>query len=1187
MSKVALIAQKRVLLLDGAMGTLIQSQPLKASDFFLDDSLNSYGSYEVLNLTRGDLIFDIHYSYLRSGADIIETNTFGANRFSLKQYNLENYVYDLNLAGAEIAKAAAQEFFLATNKEVFVAGTIGPSSKSASFSPSVDNPSYRPYVFDDFVEAFEEQAEGLIDGNVDLILIETVFDTLVAKAAIVATLNVLKRKQKEIDIMVSATFSDKSGRTLSGQTLKAFVDSLSSYPLFSLGLNCSTGIKEMAPLIKELASYSPFRLSAHPNAGFPDEDGLYSQSAEQMSSFMKSLLDEGLLNIVGGCCGTNEKHIKALSEVAKSAPVRPLPPKRGTLRLSGLEPLKTKNDNFIIIGERTNVAGSRKFARLIKEKAYVEALAIAAQQVEDGANLIDICMDDPLIDSQQEMGIFLRLAQSDPNIAKVPFMIDSSQWSTLEVALKEIQGRGIVNSISLKEGEEIFIKRGKFIDKMGFAMVVMLFDEKGQADTFERKIEIAKRSYTLLVENNIAPNSIIFDPNVLSIATGIDEHDYYAIDFIRAAAWIKANLKGAFVSGGISNLSFSFRGNNSLREIIHAIFLHHSVKNGLDMAIVNPKTLLSIDNIDKETFTVVESVILANQKDVVASRQKLIELALKPVNMVSIEKKEERQNQWRLFDVEKRLSEAVLLGEEAFLKVDLEEALSIDAVKLIEGPLMDGMKKVGKLFGEGKLFLPQVVRSARVMKKGVDLLQGRLKESFATSKSEGTIVLATVKGDVHDIGKNIVALILECNSFKIIDLGVMTDSDTILEESLKHKADLVALSGLITPSLMEMAHICRLFAKNNLKIPIMVGGATTSLEHTALRLAPLYNDNVFHGKDATEAVFIAKNLLSQNKDDFITQTKNQIKTTREKERDKKKILPLSVAHNLAFIKQGSAPKAKKYGIHTIDTFDFEAVLKHFNYALLCRQWKVPFKSDEAKHLIAEVNNLLEDNHYRSIFSSSLKAVIGIFEAKTENQRDVVLYENGKRGATFSFLRSQSPSEDGLCRSLADYVNSEQNDTVGLFVVTAGQKVADLIEKIKKEKDDYNALLIQTIADNLSGALSSYLEEFIGESYWNFEKGDLIRPAIGYPSAPDHYQKRVLFDLLDVTNKIGVSLTENYVMVPTASVCGFYFVGKDLKYFSLGPLGENQLEKYRLLRGISKEELEFTLLSVKGDENESH
>jgi 5-methyltetrahydrofolate--homocysteine methyltransferase len=629
------------------MGTLIQSQPLKASDFFLDDSLNSYGSYEVLNLTRGDLIFDIHYSYLRSGADIIETNTFGANRFSLKQYNLENYVYDLNLAGAEIAKAAAQEFFLATNKEVFVAGTIGPSSKSASFSPSVDNPSYRPYVFDDFVEAFEEQAEGLIDGNVDLILIETVFDTLVAKAAIVATLNVLKRKQKEIDIMVSATFSDKSGRTLSGQTLKAFVDSLSSYPLFSLGLNCSTGIKEMAPLIKELASYSPFRLSAHPNAGFPDEDGLYSQSAEQMSSFMKSLLDEGLLNIVGGCCGTNEKHIKALSEVAKSAPVRPLPPKRGTLRLSGLEPLKTKNDNFIIIGERTNVAGSRKFARLIKEKAYVEALAIAAQQVEDGANLIDICMDDPLIDSQQEMGIFLRLAQSDPNIAKVPFMIDSSQWSTLEVALKEIQGRGIVNSISLKEGEEIFIKRGKFIDKMGFAMVVMLFDEKGQADTFERKIEIAKRSYTLLVENNIAPNSIIFDPNVLSIATGIDEHDYYAIDFIRAAAWIKANLKGAFVSGGISNLSFSFRGNNSLREIIHAIFLHHSVKNGLDMAIVNPKTLLSIDNIDKETFTVVESVILANQKDVVASRQKLIELALKPINVTSVEKKEEIKNHWR------------------------------------------------------------------------------------------------------------------------------------------------------------------------------------------------------------------------------------------------------------------------------------------------------------------------------------------------------------------------------------------------------------------------------------------------------------------------------------------------------------------------------------------------------------
>jgi 5-methyltetrahydrofolate--homocysteine methyltransferase len=1178
------LSAQRILMLDGAMGTMIQSMPLRDEDFMTDGHTGLRGCNEVLNLSRPDLIGDIHLAYLRAGAHIVETNTFGANRFSLAEYGLDDHVHDLNLAGAEIARFAVERFTEEhPGSPAYVAGVVGPSGKSASLSPSVDDPAFRDVVFSDFVDAFSEQIGALLDGNVDLLLIETVFDTLVAKAALVAATQTMESRGRSVPLMVSATFSDKSGRTLSGQTLEAFVDSLSSFPLFSLGLNCSTGPQEMIPLVERLAACSPFRTSAHPNAGFPDGDGIYSQSPGRLASLLEPVVARGLLNIVGGCCGTTPDHIAALAEIAGRCRPRGSVKPENRLRLSGLDSMRQEQGVLTIVGERTNVAGSKKFARLIRERSFDEALSIAKSQIAQGARIMDICMDDAMIDAIDAMVTFIRLASADPSIARVPFMIDSSDWDVITAALQEMQGRGVVNSISLKEGEAQFIQKARHIVSMGAARVVMLFDEQGQADTFERKIEIARRSYRLLVGQGICdPSSIIFDPNVLAIATGIDAHDRYASDFIRAVAWIKSNLPGVSVSGGISNLSFSFRGNNSLREAMHAVFLSYAVDSGLDMAIMNPATMIDASTIDPQVLAILERVLLADGEDVVADRDALIDLATRPlaINQAYSGGQLEEERSWRSLDLSSRLSHALLRGEDSFLAQDLEEASSMDAVSIIEGPLMAGMTQVGQLFGEGKLFLPQVVRSARIMKRAVDILRPRLEDSAAGAGTAGTILLATVKGDVHDIGKNIVALVLRCNNLKVVDLGVMVPPEDILAAARAERADIVGLSGLITPSLSQMAALCRLFAEEGMHVPVMVGGATTSEEHTAMRLEPLYQDSVFHSTDASDAVRVALRLLSDDSESFKREIAARYTGLREQRKPTASLMTVDEALRRAFIKRFPAPEPLQPGVHIVGNIPVKRLEDLINWPMLCRQWRVPTGSSEGERLINEAEGLLHDGRTGELFASSLKAVVGVFEARSGDGKTVRLFEKGSYLAEFRFLRSQSPGRDGLCRSLADYIHQSCSDTIGLFVATSGSEVARQVERYREQGEEYLALLLQTLADRMVEALSEYLQEESKRRWWAFGEVMSIRPAIGYPSAPDHVQKSTIFSLLRATEHIGVRLTEGYAMDPVSSVCGFHFAGEGVSYFSPGALGKDQLADYAAWRGIGTEQLADTLSMMK-------
>lgn len=1140
------LTRERLILLDGAMGTLLQRFDLSDADVTLDGWGPLRGCNELLNLSRSDLIYQIHCDYLEAGADIIETNTFGANRFSLSEYHLEGYVYDLNLAAAEIARAAVEN--LDGGRVAFVAGVVGPTGKMASFSPRVDDLTYREVSFDDFVEAYREQIGALMDGGVDLLLIETVFDTLVAKAALYAAYSLMEERKRELPVMVSVTISDKSRRTLSGQTLEAFVDTLSAYPLFSLGLNCSTGTQEMLPLIEELAKISPFLTSAHPNAGFPDHNGEYRQTPSEFASLLAPILEKGFLNIVGGCCGTTPSHIEALKRVSLLGRVRALPPFNGELKLSGLESLK-KGKSPIVVGERTNVAGSRRFARLIREKRYKTALEIAKEQVDQGAAIIDICMDDPLLEGTQEMVTFLRLCATEPEISRLPFMVDSSQWSVIEAALKEVQGRCVVNSISLKEGEGVFLERARHIARMGGALMVMLFDEAGQADTYERKCGVASRSYNLLIENRVCPpSSIIIDPNVLTIATGIDQHDTYGRDFIRAVAWIKENLPYVTISGGVSNLSFAFRGNNPLRQAIHAVFLEES---NLDMAIIDPASPLSSKEFPPQVVATIRSLILA-EGETATYREELISIALAEV--ASKKGVSEDKMAWRGLSVEERLAEALVRGEEKFLEEDFKES-PLSAVELIEGPLLEGMKRVGHLFSEGKLFLPQVVRSARVMKRGVEILRPRLKEGQGEfAHHSGVVVLATVKGDVHDIGKNILALVLECNNFKVVDLGVMVPPEEILAKALEVGADIVGLSGLITPSLVEMARVCTLFQEAALKIPLLIGGATTSQEHTALRLAPLYKA-VVHSDDASSGVMAALSLIGGGREQFLEERQKLYRAiVKEREASPSELLPFEEAVRRRFIKIKSSPTPKKVGLFKVEGLTLEAVLPFVNWWMIASAWGVSSKSGEGEKVIKEAQALVQEKEIRPLLEASLAAVVGIFRAKVVDEHSFIVFDQRGEATTFHFLRSQKGDSGGLCRSLADYINPSGEEWVGMFVATAGLKVKEYIEQLRLEGDDYKGLLLAMVCDRLAEALSAYLGRQVEEKWW---AGPSIRPAIGFPVAPDHAQKREVFNLLGATEAIGVVLSDNYAMMPTASVCGFYFVGEGLSYFDIKGVGEDQ------------------------------
>jgi len=1175
------LANERVLVLDGAMGTMIQRIPLEAADVSYGGSDPAFGCNEILNLTRSDIVFDIHHAYLSAGADIIETNTFGANAFSLAEYGLSHYVYDINLAAVEIARAAVEAIEEEQpEKYAFIAGVVGPTGKSASFSPSVDDPAFREIIFDDFVQMYTEQIRALIDGGVDLLLIETVFDTLVAKAAVVSAFQVMKERSIEIPIMVSATFSDKSNRTLSGQTLEALIDTLAPYPLFSLGVNCSTGAKEMIPLIRRLSELSPFRTSAHPNAGFPDRDGVYRQTPEDLVQLLAPELKEGRLSIVGGCCGTTEHHIAAISRIARDAPPRVKGKQRVGLQASGLEPLEHSEGTMIVIGERTNVAGSRKFARLIRERKFDQALSIARKQIDEGAAIIDICMDDPMIDPVETMVTFLRLASAEPDIARVPFMIDSSNWVVIESALKEVQGRAIVNSISLKEGEQRFIERARHIARMGAAMVVMLFDEQGQADTYERRCTIADRAYRLLIDGGICrPEDIIFDPNVLAIATGMDEHDRYASDFIRAVSWISNRFPRVSISGGVSNLSFSFRGNNGLREAIHALFLEYARQAGLTMAITNPSTMLDPTAIPEELSSLIRRVLLAESEPLSKARDELIELASKPVSIdtSSPQSAQPGRTAWRSFSTEQRVAQALIIGDDSHLVEDLLALDHMSAVSIIEGPLMEGMSKVGTLFGEGKLFLPQVVRSARVMKRAVDILRPRLAdEQVAAGESAGTVVLATVKGDVHDIGKNIVSLVLSCNNFRIVDLGVMVEAESILQAVIEEHAALVGLSGLITPSLTEMARVCRLFHERGLQVPIMVGGATTSEEHTAIKLSHEYPLRVFHSTDASHAVSVARKLCSDTLDRYARTTYERYEQLSQSRggRVSVSILPMEETVNLQFMKSQPAPIPEAPGIHVVDRVPLEELIRRINWSQVAAAWKVPVKSDEAAKLRADGEALLNDRWTRGIFSEACKAVVGVFPARRVADNSIVISHEGEEHR-LDFLRMQTPGADGLCRSLADYVHRD-GDFVGMFVATAGRGVDAIIEGHRRAHDDYTALLVQMIADRLAEAFSEYLEEQIATVWWNIGDRQIIRPAIGYPSAPDHAQKRLVFSLLDPEQRIGVRLTEGLSMHPASSVSGLYFVGKGCNYFSLGPVGTEQMKAYAKLKQVSLQSLERTM-----------
>ncbi len=1222
--------EKRILVIDGAMGTMIQRFQLTEEDFrgerFRDHATDLKGNNDLLNITRPDVIKSIHAEYLDAGADIIETNTFSTQRISLADYNLEPLAYELSYEGARLAREVADEYNKKTpEKPRFVAGAIGPTNRTASLSPDVNDPGYRAVTFDDLADAYYDQVRGLVDGGSDLLLIETIFDTLNAKAALLA----IDRYKKECEtagkiftpfrgpggIMISGTITDASGRTLSGQTVEAFWNSVRHANLLSVGLNCALGAKEMRPHVEELSDKAEVFISAYPNAGLPNEFGQYDETAHETAHLVEEFIEAGLVNIVGGCCGTTPDHIKCIAEKAAKFSPRVLPAVDPYLRLSGLEAVTlTPETNFVNIGERTNITGSPKFSKLILAGDFEAALTVALQQVEGGAQVIDINMDEGMIDSEATMTKFLNLVASEPDIAKLPVMIDSSKWTVIEAGLKCLQGKGIVNSISLKEGEEKFKEYARKILSYGAATVVMAFDETGQADSLQRRIEICKRSYDILVnEVGFPPQDIIFDPNILTVATGLEEHNNYAVDFIDATRWIKQNLPLAKVSGGVSNISFSFRGNNVVREAMHSAFLYHAIKAGMDMGIVNAGMLEVYEEIPKDLLELVEDVLLNRRQD---ATERLVEFA---DTIKSKGKEVVKDEEWRKAPVAQRLSHSLVKGIIEYLDDDVEEARQQydRPLEVIEGPLMDGMNVVGDLFGSGKMFLPQVVKSARVMKKAVAYLlpfiEAEKEKNLAAGKggdnraNAGKVLMATVKGDVHDIGKNIVGVVLACNNFEVIDLGVMVPAQRIIEEAKKQNVDIIGLSGLITPSLDEMVHFAKEMEREGFTIPLLIGGATTSRIHAAVKIAPNYSGPAVHVLDASRSVTVCSSLMNKdNRDAYIQNIKDEYAKAREAHLNKKsdkRFVSIEEARAGAFqisLDGDIAPKPTFTGTKVIEAFPLEELVPYIDWTPFFHTWELrgsypkifddKYVGTEAKKLYDDAQALLKKIVAEKLLQAN--GVIGFWPANRVGD-DIELYTDETRKKLLTrihTLRQQAEKVKGEpYYALSDFIASKESevpDYFGGFAVTAGIGCDELVAKFEKDHDDYNSIMAKALADRLAEAFAEKMHELVRKQYWGYANNERlsseelikeeyqgIRPAPGYPACPDHTEKTTLFELLKAGDNAKMHLTESLAMTPAASVSGFYFAHPQARYFGLGKISKDQVEDYAKRKNMDLETAE--------------
>jgi 5-methyltetrahydrofolate--homocysteine methyltransferase len=1203
--------EKRILIIDGAMGTMIQRYVLTEEDFrgerFKNHPCDVKGNNDLLNITRPDIIKAIHTEYLKAGTDIIETNTFSTQRISLADYQMEELDYEMSFEGAKIAKEAVNEFMAANPGRIcFVAGAVGPTNRTLSISPDVNDPGFRALTFDELADAYYQQIRGLVDGGADLLLIETIFDTLNAKAAIFAIKKYEDVIGRKIEIMISGTITDASGRTLSGQTAEAFLNSVVHAKPLSIGFNCALGAKDMRPHIEELSAKAGCYVSAYPNAGLPNEFGAYDEMPNETAAFVEDFMENGFVNIVGGCCGTTPEHIAAIAAKAKNVSPRKIPVIPRYLRLSGLEPVTiTPESMFVNIGERTNITGSPKFSKLILSGDYEAALAVARQQVEGGAQVIDVNMDEGMLDSEAAMTKFLNLIASEPDISKLPIMVDSSKWSVIENGLKCLQGKGIVNSISLKEGEDKFRESARKIMNFGAAVVVMAFDEQGQADNFERRKEICKRSYDILVDEIGFPaEDIIFDPNILTVATGLEEHNNYAVDFINAARWIKENLPYAKVSGGVSNISFSFRGNNTVREAMHSAFLYHAIKAGLDMGIVNAGMLEVYEAIPVELLERVEDVLLNRRDD---ATERLVDFA---ETVKSKGKELVKDEEWRKESVESRLSHSLVKGIIEYLDDDVEEARQQyeRPIHVIEGPLMDGMSIVGDLFGAGKMFLPQVVKSARVMKKAVAYLLPFIEQEKLDnpdgdqSSSAGRVLMATVKGDVHDIGKNIVGVVLACNNFEIVDMGVMVPAQEIIKKAKEINADIIGLSGLITPSLDEMVHFAKEMEREGFTIPLLIGGATTSRIHAAVKIAPNYSGPAIHVLDASRSVSVCSTLMNpETRGAYIDNIRQEYDKAREahlNKRSDKRFKTIEEARNEKFRIDTAqvAPAPAFLGTKTFTAYPLEELVPYIDWTPFFHTWEMGGSyprifsdkkiGDEAKKLFDDAQVLLKRIVDEKLLTAN--GVIGFWPANAVGD-DILLEVEGKP-VTIHTLRQQAEKAAGQpYYALSDFVAPKESgvqDYFGGFAVTTGIGCDELVAEFEASYDDYNSIMAKALADRLAEAFAERMHELVRKEYWGYAKEEQlsadelikeeyagIRPAPGYPACPDHTEKETLFAILDAEHQTGLHLTESFAMYPTAAVSGFYFAHPESRYFGLGKITKDQVEEYALRKNMSLEETE--------------
>jgi 5-methyltetrahydrofolate--homocysteine methyltransferase len=1206
------LLRERILVLDGAMGTMLQSHRFSEADFrwsrFADWPTDVKGNSDLLVLTQPDAIRAVHEAYLEAGADIIETNSFTSTRIAQADYRMESLVPEMNREAARLARAAADTWEAKDGRPRYVAGAIGPTNRSASLSPDVSNPGYRNITFDELRSAYAEAARSLIEGGADILLVETIFDTLNAKAAIFALEEVFESTGARLPVWISGTIVDRSGRTLSGQTVEAFWYSVAHANPLIVGLNCALGADLIAPFVTDLARVAPTFVSTYPNAGLPNELGGYDHTPEHMADILGDLARRGLLNVTGGCCGTTPAHVRAIAEAVRGLKPRVPPEPEHRCRLSGLEPLVLfPGSNFVNVGERTNVTGSRRFARLIKDGHYEEAMAVARDQVENGAQLIDVNMDEALLDSEQAMGTFLNLVATEPDIAKVPVMVDSSKWSVIEAGLRVVQGKGVVNSLSLKEGEEEFLRHARLVRRYGAAVVVMAFDEKGQADTADHRVAICERAYRLLTgEVGFAPEDIIFDPNIFAIGTGIEEHANYAVEYIEAVRRIKARFPRVLVSGGVSNVSFAFRGNDPVREAMHTVFLYHAIQAGMDMGIVNAGQLAVYDDIDPELRELVEDVVLNRRPD---ATDRLLTAAPRWSDRKT-EGPIDRQA-WRSLPIDKRLSHSLVEGIDSFIIEDTEEArLALgNPLAVIEGPLMNGMNTVGDLFGAGKMFLPQVVKSARVMKKAVGYLEPYLKADGrrATGDRKGRIVMATVKGDVHDIGKNIVGVVLQCNNYEVIDLGVMVPAARIIEKARETGANLVGLSGLITPSLDEMAFIAGEFEREGFSTPLLIGGATTSRVHTAVRIAPRYSGPVVHVLDASRAVGVASNLLSsEHRERFAAGVRSEydaIRTEREGRSREELLLPWEEARGRRATNDWSRtepPVPSFTGVRTFENWPLADLVERIDWTPFFQSWELRGHYPDilthaetgaaASALFRDAQTLL-DRIVRDRLLTA-RGVIGFFPANALGE-DIELYTGADRRTALAVvhtLRQQMAKSGGRDNlALADFVAPRETglaDHLGMFAVTAGHGLDALVDEFERAHDDYNAILAKALADRLAEAFAERLHEKVRRELWGYAPDESlgndalieeayqgIRPAPGYPACPDHTEKATVFRLLDATRNAGITLTENFAMLPTAAVSGYYFWHPDARYFGVGRIGRDQVEDYARRKGMDRTAVE--------------